>query len=332
VPGDAAVEDGVIVEAGLVRSGGPSHIAAPGFVDLHVNGFAGVDFLAADAAGYERAGEAMLQTGVVAYRPAFVSAPQDALIAALRAVSTVASSGPAVLGAHLEGPFIARLGAHAEEHRRDPDAALLERLLDAGPVEQVTLAPELPGALELVDLLVARGITVAAGHSDATAAQARAGFARGMTAVVHIFNAMRRPARGELGIAFAALAHPGVAIQLIADRVHVPDDGIRTVFNEAGGRVALVTDATAAAAAPDGDYALGPLRVRAQGGEVRDAAGRLAGSALTMDAGVRNVVELGLSLEDALHAAAALPASIARRPVRGVVVLDDRLEVVRTIL
>jgi N-acetylglucosamine-6-phosphate deacetylase len=328
VPGDARVEDGRIVAAGLTRAGGGSGIAAPGFVDLHVNGFAGVDFASAGPDGYAGAAAAMLATGVVAFRPTFITAPEADVVAALRAVP----AGPQILGAHLEGPFIARLGAHPAEHRRDPDPALLERLLDAGPVEQVTLAPELPGALELVDRLVARRITVAAGHSDATALQARAGFARGITTVVHLFNAMRRPERGEPGIAFAALAHPGIAIQLIADRVHVPDHRLREAFGEAAGRIALVTDASAATGAPDGDYTLGPLATTARDGVVRTAAGGLAGSGVTMDAAVRNVVALGIGLEDALVAATLVPRRIARHDPAGVVVLDDRLDVVRTVL
>ena len=147
VPGDVEVENGMITRVGLApaRGGG---LAAPGFVDLQVNGFAGVDFLEADAAAYERAGARLLGTGVTAYLPTLITAPEERLIAALREVPP-RSSGARILGVHLEGPFLApgRLGAHPPSDRRDPDPGLLERLLAAGPVRLLTLAPELPGAL-----------------------------------------------------------------------------------------------------------------------------------------------------------------------------------------
>ena len=153
MPGDVEIVDGRIARVGLSSANG-SGVASPGFVDLQVNGFGGVDFLDADAAGYRVAGEALLETGVTAYLPTFITAPEEQLVAALTEVPN-GSEGPHVLGAHLEGPFLApeRLGTHPESARRDPDTDLLERLLAAGPVRLVTLAPELPGADELIDLL-----------------------------------------------------------------------------------------------------------------------------------------------------------------------------------
>ena len=160
VRGDVEVADGVVTRVGVDGANGRG-IAAPGFVDLQVNGFAGVDFFSADTDGYRRAGEALLQTGVTAFQPTFITSPASELTAALREVPANGAA-PHVLGAHLEGPFLApeRLGIHPSSARRDPDAELLEQLLAAGPVTHVTLAPELPGALELVDLLCARGVTV----------------------------------------------------------------------------------------------------------------------------------------------------------------------------
>ena len=187
VPGDVEIDEGRVAAVGLAGRG--RGIAAPGFVDLHIHGFAGVDFSAADAAGYRRAGEALLETGVTAFQPTFITAPEDELVASLREVPTDAR----VIGAHLEGPFIspARLGMHPAAAWRDPDRALLERLLAAGRVTHMTLAPELEGALELIDVLVARGIVVSCGHTDATASEAHAAFDRGATHVTHLFNAMR---------------------------------------------------------------------------------------------------------------------------------------------
>ena len=146
VPGDVEILGGRIVAIGLGSPNGRG-IAVPGFVDLQVNGFGGVDFLTADTNGYRQAGEALLETGVTAYLPTFITSPEEQLLAALREVPAEAD-GPRVLGAHLEGPFLSalRLGIHPAAARRNPDPELLERLLDAGPVRLVTLAPELPRA------------------------------------------------------------------------------------------------------------------------------------------------------------------------------------------
>src|SRR4051794_30974583 len=155
VPGDVAIDGGSIVAVGL--SGGGTGIAAPGFVDLQVNGFAGVDLMATDLEGYGRVGEALLATGTTAFQPTFVTAPEAALLDALRAMPH-GDVGPRLLGAHVEGPFLSprRAGVHDPRWVLAPDLALLRRLLDAAPVSQVTLAPELPGAFELIDELVAR--------------------------------------------------------------------------------------------------------------------------------------------------------------------------------
>jgi N-acetylglucosamine-6-phosphate deacetylase len=340
VVGDVEVVDGIVSAVGL--GGGGRGLAAPGFVDLQVNGFAGVDFLSADHDGYVRAGRAMLATGTTAFQPTFVTAPVEALVAALQAMP-VDGVGPRVLGAHLEGPFLSprRLGVHPAEYRRDPDAALMATLLEAGPVRQVTLAPELPGALELVDELIVGGITVSAGHTDATADEAHAAFDRGVTTVTHLHNAMRPSTARDPGIVAAALARPDVAIQLIVDGHHLAPDTVRVAWRAAAGRLALVSDAVAAAAAGDGDYQLGERTVHAEGGVVRGPGGQLAGSALTMIQAVRNLHALGVELEAALSAASSVPARIARRPDLGrievgaaadIVILDDRLEVTRVLM
>src|SRR6266849_4044284 len=137
VPGDVEIADGRVARVGLSSANGTG-IAAPGFVDLQVNGFAGVDFFWADSEGYRKAGEALLASGVTAYQPTFITSPEDELTAALHEVPQNGAA-PHIIGAHLEGPFIApeRLGTHPAESRRDPDCDLLERLLAAGPVSHV---------------------------------------------------------------------------------------------------------------------------------------------------------------------------------------------------
>ena len=340
VQGDVEVVDGRISAVGLNGHPGKG-VAAPGFVDLQVNGFAGVDFYSADSGAYARAGEALLRTGVTAYQPTIITSSEAELEAALAEVPPNGAA-PHVLGAHLEGPFLApeRLGTHPAGDRRDPDVALLERLLVAGPVAHVTLAPELPGALELVDVLRARGVTVACGHSNATAEEARAGFERGARTVTHIFNAMRPFEAREPGLAGAALASGDVVVQIILDGVHLADDTARLVWRAAAGRVALVTDAVSGAGVGDGSFRLGSVDVEIENGVVRRADSVLAGSTVTMIDAVRNLVELGAPLAGALAAASEVPARVAGRgdvgrlepgAVADVVVLDDSLEIQRVL-
>lgn len=342
VPGDVEIDGGAIAAVGL--GGGGRGVASPGFVDLQVNGFAGVDFMHTDRAGYARAGEAMLATGTTAYQPTFITAAEDDTVAALREVPVgEAPSGPCIIGAHVEGPFISprRLGVHPPQHQRSPDPALLERILAAGGVHQMTLAPELPGAFELIDLLHERGVVVSAGHTDASAAEAHLAFDRGVRTVTHLFNAMRPLVPRDPGIALAALARPDVTIQLIADGHHVAGDTLLVAWRAARGRIALVTDAVAATAMGDGDFALAGRRLVSAEGVVRGPEGQLAGSVLTMIDAVRNVHALGVPLEEALTAATAVPAGIAGRADLGrlapgmpadVVVLDDNLEITRVLL
>jgi N-acetylglucosamine-6-phosphate deacetylase len=340
LPGDIEVADGLVIAVGLAptRGGG---IAAPGFVDLQVNGFGGVDFAEADASDYRRAGDALLETGVTAYQPTLITAPEEDLVAALDEVPAQ-SSGARILGVHLEGPFLSpnRLGAHPGEARRDPDRALVERLLEAGPVAYVTLAPELHGALDLVDFLHERGIVVSCGHSDATAEQAAAAFDRGVGTVTHLFNAMRPLRHRDPGIAGAALVRDEVIVQVILDGHHLAEETARLVWRVAAGRVALVTDAIAAAGTGDGSCRLGGVEVVVRDGAARRADGVLAGSVLTMIEAVRNLHALGAPLVDAVAAATSVPGRAARRPGLGVLrqgsdadiaVLDDRLEL-RTVL
>jgi N-acetylglucosamine-6-phosphate deacetylase len=364
LPGDVEVVDGRVVAVGLAGSGGRG-IAAPGFVDLQVNGYAGVDFSTAGPDEWQAAREALLRDGVTAFQPTFVTASlQDmrAALARMPAADRPATTGPAtetstdapsatddgagarIVGAHLEGPFLSPLrpGAHDPTALLSPDLAALDALLAAGPVSQVTLAPELPGALDLVDAVVGRGVTVSCGHTEADGAAAHLAFDRGATAVTHLFNAMSRPEARDPGIAYAALGRDDVFITLIIDGHHLADDTARMAWRAAGKRVVLISDAVAAAAAPDGDYTLGgAVAIHSRGGVVRDEAGSLAGSTLSMLAAVRNAHALGIPLAAALAAATEAPARMARRPDLGriapgahadLLVLTDTLEIQRVLL
>jgi N-acetylglucosamine-6-phosphate deacetylase len=341
VRGDVEIQGGRIVAHGLATPNGRG-IATPGFVDLQINGFAGVDFLEADTDGYRRAGEALLETGVTAYLPTFITAPEERLTAALREVP-VGSDGPRILGVHLEGPFISalRLGIHPSDARRNPDVDLLQRLLDAGPVRLVTLAPELPRANLLIETLLRREIAVSFGHSDASAEDANVAFDLGVRTVTHLFNAMRPFHHRDPGLAGAALARDDVVVQLILDGVHVAPVTAAMVWRAAEGRVALVTDAMAGAGLEDGEYRLGGLDVRTRDGVAQGSSGALAGSTLTMIEAIRNLHALGVSLEDALGAATDVPARVLRLPGAGriaigtpadIVVLNDELEIERVLV
>jgi N-acetylglucosamine-6-phosphate deacetylase len=339
VAGDVEVDDGRIVAVGL--SGGTrGRVAVPGFVDLQVNGFGGVDFLSASTEDYDCAGEALLVAGVTAYQPTFITSAEAATVDAVRALPR-GGRGPRVLGAHLEGPFLSpdRPGTHPLEHLRAPDVALLDRLLDAGQVTQMTVAPELPGADALVERLLERGVAVSAGHTNATAEEAHHAFDLGVGGVTHVFNAMRPFRSRDPGIAGAALTRAGVVIAMVVDGHHLADETVRLVWACAAGRVALVTDAMAAAGngGNAGTFQLGDVEVAVEDGAApMRGDGTLAGTVLTMIDAVRNLHALGVPFEQAIGAATEVPARFLGRDDVGclepgapadVVVLDDRLEI-----
>jgi N-acetylglucosamine-6-phosphate deacetylase len=341
LPGDVEVEGGWITAVGLASAAGRG-IAVPGFVDLQVNGFGGVDFLDADADGYRRAGDALLQTGVTAYLPTLITSPEERVLAAMREVP-IDESRPRILGMHLEGPFLSptRLGIHEASARRDPDVALLDRLLDAGAVRLMTLAPELAGADALIERLLERGVAVSVGHSDATAEQANAAFDRGVHSVTHIFNAMRPFLHRDPGIAGAALARADVVVSIILDGIHLAPETAHVVYRAATERMVLVTDAITAAGVSDGSYSFGNFDVQVHEGTVRGPDGVLAGSVLTMIEAVRNLHALGASLEEAVGAATSTPARVLGEPDLGrlavglpadLVILNDRIEIERVLV
>jgi N-acetylglucosamine-6-phosphate deacetylase len=339
VRGDVEVDDGRIEAVGL--AGGPrGKVAVPGFVDLQANGYGGVDFLSASREDYSRAGEALLLAGVTAYQPTFITSAEAATIEALREMPEVAS-GPRILGAHLEGPFLSpeRPGTHPLEHLRAPNLRVLDRLLEAGPVTQMTLAPELRGADAVIERLRDRGVVVSAGHTNATAAEADRAFDLGVGAVTHVFNAMRPIRSRDPGIAGVALTRPDVVVTMVVDGFHLADETVQLVWACAAGRVALITDAIAAAgtALDSGTFQLGEVAVEVGAGAApMRQDGTLAGTVLTMIDAVRNLHALGVTFEQAVGAATEVPARLLGRSDVGVlepgapadvVILDDRLEI-----
>jgi N-acetylglucosamine-6-phosphate deacetylase len=250
---------------------------------------------------------------------------------------------PRVIGVHLEGPFLSPhwAGAHDPAHLRPPDPSLAARLCALGPVTMMTLAPELPGALDLVERLVTSGVVVSSGHSDADAGQAHAGFDRGALAVTHVHNAHRRWRPRDPGLGGVALVRADVTVQAIVDGVHLAPEAAYGAFLAARDRFCLVTDAIEAALLEPGHYELAGRTVHVRDGAVRLPDGTLAGSVLTMDEAVRNLVSSGAALGDAVHAASTAPARLLGRDDLGalregapahVTVLDEALRVTRTIV
>jgi len=316
----------------------------PGFVDIHVHGGGGASFCDGDPGQARRAAEFHLAHGSTTVIASLVTAPAGSVLDSVRMLARLAETG-VIAGTHLEGPYLAaaRCGAHDPALLRVPDLDELAELLDAGrgTVRQVTVAPELPGALDVIKLIADAGVVAAVGHTDATYAQARAGFDVGATLATHLYNGMRPVHHREPGVVTAALADERVAVELINDGVHLHPAIVRDAFARAGaGRVALVTDAMTAAGAGDGEYELGGRQVVVTGGVAQLAdGGAIAGSTLTMDVAVRRAVrEAGVSMVDAVRAAATTPARVLRLDRVGaiaagqqadLVVLDDDLAVRR---
>jgi N-acetylglucosamine-6-phosphate deacetylase len=222
----------------------------------------------------------------------------------------------------------------------EPDLALAERLLAAGPVTTMTVAPERRDAISLIELLVSRDVMVSCGHSNATAAEAHAAFDAGATAVTHVFNAQRPFHHRDPGIAGAALSRSDVTVSIVVDGFHLADETVRLVM-AAPAPVSLITDAIAAAGQPEGTYPLGDRAVTVTNGSARLDDGTLAGSVLTMDAAVRNLVDIGVDVPTAVEAATAAPARAVGRADLGrlavgraadLVVLSDELTVQRTLI
>lgn len=326
-PGWVRLEGPTIVEvaAGPPPDGGASeHVGPwllPGFVDLHVHGGGGHDMAASAEAALEAArfhqrhGTTSTLVSLAAASPAALLR-QVAHVADL--VAAVADTGVQVLGSHLEGPFLspARCGAIDARHLVAPDPVLLDELLAAarGTVRVVTIAPELPGALGLIERMATAGVVAALGHTDATYDEAMAGFTAGATLATHLCNAMRPVHHREPGPILAAL-DAGARCELINDGVHVHPAVVRMVHGRDPQLPVLVTDAVLAAGLPDGEHRFGGRPIAVIDGQVRLADGTLAGSTLTSGAAVARALDL-LPAPDVGLAAAGNPAVVVGEGIR----------------
>lgn len=316
---------------------------APGFIDVQVNGAYGHDFTTDPDSMWDAAAR-LPETGVTAFLPTLITAPDGAIPAAQAALRRRPDEfrGAEPLGLHLEGPMISyeKRGAHPDQYLADHVSAH-EWDPESG-VTIVTLAPELPGAIEAIRTLVDRGVVVSLGHSNATADEAEAGADAGATFGTHLFNAMSLPTRSEPGLAGFLLTDRRLFFGLINDGVHVHRRLVQLMWAAAGDRAILITDSMAAMGIGNGRYQLGSLDITVDGMVASRAGGGLAGSVLAMDQAIRNLVEFtGCSLDEAVATVTTRPAALMRLNDRGslqtghradVVLLDPDVRVVATVV
>ncbi len=339
---DEEISDGVIIVEGsrIVALGhrdevrlpadAVDYVAAgltvvPGFMDLHIHGAGGHDVMEASAPALDRITSTAASHGTTSFLATTVTAPVEETCRSLEGIAAYIRShetpddsqagrlAAEILGIHLEGPFISHAcrGVHPPRSIAKPSAELLEQFLKAadGRAKILTLAPELPGALELIAVAVAAKLVVALGHTNADYDQARAAIHAGARHAVHTYNAMRPFSHRDPGVVGAILTDPEVTAEIIADLIHVAAPAIQVLIGSKGfDTVLLVSDGMAATGMPDGNYRLGTFEVSVKDGVCRNAEGKLAGSTLTLDRALRNVVGLGVPLKDAVRMATVLPA------------------------
>ncbi|MFB0500721.1 MAG: N-acetylglucosamine-6-phosphate deacetylase [Candidatus Hadarchaeaceae archaeon] len=327
-------------------------IAAPGFIDIHTHGYGGHDATSGEEKDLIDFAESILRHGVTSFLPTTVTASQDVLLersAMLRNAMEKNEKGAEILGLHLEGPCVGKgreAGVQNIEFARNPNVSELEELVKAskGNIRRVTLAPELPGALEYIRRAKELGLVVAAGHTNATFEEAIAGFDAGITICNHLFNGMRPFHHREPGIIGACLVRKDVYAEIIADMIHLHPVAISVAIKAKGPKkIILITDAAPQTGLPDGEYELGGIETIVKDGISRiKATGRLASSTLTMNNAIKNMVtKLNLNLKNAIRMATLNPADALNLSDRGrlvpgcvanVTVLDSKFKVLATIV
>ncbi len=288
----------------------------PGLIDLHFHGCKGEDFSDATPEGLAKMAEYELSQGVTYLCPAGMTLPEAQLLRICENVAyyqRTAVTGAELVGVNLEGPFLSaeKKGAQNGAYLREPDLKLLDRLRTAAGelVKLVTVAPELPGAVEFIRKAAQSGITVSVGHTAADYAAAQQAFFAGARQVTHLFNAMAPFSHRAPGVVGAAFDHPEVRVELICDGVHIHESVVRSVFRLYGPeRVILISDTMRAAGMPDGQYTLGGLDVTVRGKLATLADGTIAGAVTNLMEGLRTAVSFGIPLKDAVRAATFNPA------------------------
>ena len=284
----------------------------PKYIDLQVNGHGGIDLLtAANTDEVRTVSKSLYNNGVIGYLPTIITSALSDAVRAIKLIEEVRHNpqpGEAkILGIHLEGPFISteKRGVHPLEHIAAPDLDHLKALLAAGLIKIVTIAPELPGALELIKYLVTQNIVVSLGHTNANRAQAIAGFDAGAKTVTHLFNAMPKPPLD--GTAQVALERTDIAIQIIIDEVHVPNELVKETLAKVADRFIVTNDPIAAAGLGAGTYPFGDMEITVNNGQARRTDGTLAGGIGTLHQALEIMESIGINKDDAL-------ASVTTRP------------------
>ncbi|MDT8066802.1 MAG: N-acetylglucosamine-6-phosphate deacetylase [Terriglobia bacterium] len=342
------VEDGVITKLGpasAVEIPGNAAlrefsgaVLAPGFIDIHIHGSAGYDVMQGDQKGLEKMASFLAQRGVTSFLATTVTAETPVLLASIERLaeqihnwhSETAAAVP--FGIHMEGPWIskARCGVHPTSAIENPTLEMFDRYYRAanGHLRLITIAPELPGATELIREAVKRGVRISLGHTDGLQKDADAAIEAGATHATHTFNAMRPLNHREPGVVGRVLASEAMSAEIIADGIHV-DQTVVELFLRCKGveRSVLVTDAISASGMPDGKYKLGTFEVTVQGSRC-EFGGKLAGSVLTLEGAVQNVMRFsGWGIEDAVRLVTANPARVIGESGRGALTAGNRADI-----
>lgn len=365
------IEDGyLVVEGGIIRDVGreplgkavsdevnlSGYIAVPGFIDTHTHGIKGLDVTSnPEPHRILEMSKHYVKHGVTSYVPTTVTAPHEVIVDSCRAVREALiqwtpSDGSRILGIHLEGPYInpKAAGAQNTAYIRKPSIKELKEYVDASgrTVVQITIAPEIDGALDLIRYAKSMGIIVSAGHTNSSYEEGVKAIELGVSKATHIFNGMTKFHHREPGIALALLQSPRVFIELIADFIHIHSAVVKmTIDLASSSRISLITDSIAATDMPNGIYELGGLKVVVEEGVCKLLnTGSLAGSTLTMDKAFKNIVKLGYGLTNAVAMASSTPArsinvdeklkvgDIRTGYTADITILSKELEVVKTII
>ena len=323
------------------------------YFDVHCHGSAGHDVMEATPEAFVRIGRFLASHGVGAYFPTTVTMPMDATLRSLEGMARFVGKhegGPRAMGIHIEGLFLSpkKKGAHPEHLLLTPSVKVFDQMWEAsaGTIKLITIAPELPNALEVIARATSLGVRVSMGHSDATGPEAQAGFKAGAASATHTYNAMRSFDHKESGLIGEVLTNDDLYAEMICDGFHVDRNAVEMYWRCKGPeRAILITDAMVAAGMPDGDYKLGELDVRVIGGKcvLDEGTNTLAGSTLTLDRGVKNFTKFtGASIEEAVRLASRNPARmtgldsqvgvLAAGRSADITVLNEEHEVVTTIL
>jgi N-acetylglucosamine-6-phosphate deacetylase len=342
-PADVLIDDGEIraVERAIEAPEGATRVdcagstLVPGFIDLHVHGGGGFSLMTKKTDDIAQYSGWVTSTGVSCFLATIVGETLDEGLECLQVVAGAQVADAECAGVNLEGPFVslARPGALPQQWLREPSLETFARLQKAaGNLRTMTIAPELPGAEGVIRTAIDEGVVVAIGHTDATYAEAHAAFQWGASHLTHAFNAMRPLHHREPGPLAAALEFPNVTIEVIADGVHLHPATVRLLVQAFGPeRICLVTDAVAPAGLQAGIFRLGGREARLENGAIRLPDGTLAGSALTMDQAVRNVVEWGVAdLSAAVVMASTTPARVLGSQHAGTIAPGYRADLVAT--